>query len=68
MTPPRTYPGHAVLLLRLHRYTGTVSSFLYWTPEPGAAGEADQGSRHQVENRKRITSCRSRSAGWTAAR
>jgi hypothetical protein len=26
--------GHAVLLLRRHRYTGTVSSFLCWTPNP----------------------------------
>jgi hypothetical protein len=26
--------GHPVLLLRRHRYTGTVSSFLCWTPDP----------------------------------
>jgi SRSO17 transposase len=26
--------GHAVLLLRRHRYTGTVSYFLCWTPHP----------------------------------
>lgn len=26
--------GHAVLLLRKHRYTGTVSYFLCWTPGP----------------------------------
>ena len=34
-------PGHAVLLLRRHRYTGTVSSYCAG-PGPGAAGEADQ--------------------------
>jgi SRSO17 transposase len=27
-------PGHACLLLRRHRYTGTVSYFLCWTPRP----------------------------------
>jgi SRSO17 transposase len=26
--------GHAVLLLRKHRYTGTVSYYLCWTPSP----------------------------------
>ena len=35
MTPPGEQDdGHAVLLLRRHRYTGTVSSFLCWTPDP----------------------------------
>ena len=33
-TPEGHAPGHAVLLLRRHRYTGTVSSFLCWTPDP----------------------------------
>lgn len=33
-TPEGQDPGHAVLLLRRHRYTGTVSSFLCWTPAP----------------------------------
>jgi SRSO17 transposase len=33
-TPEGHDPGHAVLLLRKHRYTGTVSSFLCWTPSP----------------------------------
>jgi SRSO17 transposase len=33
-TPAGQDPGHAVLLLRRHRYTGTVSSFLCWTPHP----------------------------------
>ena len=33
-TPERHDPGHAVLLLRRHRYTGTVSSYLCWTPGP----------------------------------
>ena len=27
-------PGHTVLLLRRHRYTGTVSSYLCWSPRP----------------------------------
>jgi SRSO17 transposase len=27
-------PGHGVLLLRRHRYTGTVSSYLCWSPRP----------------------------------
>jgi SRSO17 transposase len=31
-TPEGQDPGHAVLLLRRHRYTGTVSSFLCWSP------------------------------------
>jgi SRSO17 transposase len=33
-TPEGHDPGHAVLLLRRHRYTGTVSSYLCWTPGP----------------------------------
>jgi SRSO17 transposase len=33
-TPEGQDPGHAVLLLRRHRYTGTVSSYLCWTPAP----------------------------------
>jgi SRSO17 transposase len=33
-TPEGHDPGHAVLLLRRHRYTGTVSSFLCRTPGP----------------------------------
>jgi SRSO17 transposase len=33
-TPEGQGPGHAVLLLRRHRYTGTVSSYLCWTPHP----------------------------------
>ncbi len=33
-TPEGQDPGHAVLLLRRHRYTGTVSSFLCRTPDP----------------------------------
>src|SRR5580692_4846124 len=33
-TPEGHDAGHAVLLLRRHRYTGTVSSFLCWTPDP----------------------------------
>jgi SRSO17 transposase len=33
-TPEGHDDGHAVLLLRRHRYTGTVSSFLCWTPGP----------------------------------
>jgi SRSO17 transposase len=31
-TPDGHEDGHAVLLLRRHRYTGTVSYFLCWTP------------------------------------
>jgi len=33
-TPEGQDPGHPVLLLRRHRYTGTVSSYLCWTPHP----------------------------------
>ncbi|MGH3299605.1 MAG: IS701 family transposase, partial [Trebonia sp.] len=33
-TPDGHEPGHAVLLLRKHRYTGTVSYYLCWTAEP----------------------------------
>jgi SRSO17 transposase len=33
-TPEGQDDGHAVLLLRRHRYTGTVSSYLCWTPNP----------------------------------
>jgi SRSO17 transposase len=33
-TPEGQGDGHAVLLLRKHRYTGTVSYFLCWTPDP----------------------------------
>jgi SRSO17 transposase len=33
-TPEGHDDGHAVLLLRRHRYTGTVSYFLCWSPAP----------------------------------
>ena len=33
-TPDGHDDGHAVLLLRRHRYTGTVSYFLCWSPVP----------------------------------
>jgi SRSO17 transposase len=33
-TPEGHEPGHAALLLRRHRYTGTISYFLCWTPHP----------------------------------
>jgi SRSO17 transposase len=33
-TPEGHEPGHTALLLRRHRYTGTVSYFLCWTPHP----------------------------------
>ena len=33
-TPGGHDDGHAVLLLRRHRYTGTVSCFLCWSPVP----------------------------------
>jgi SRSO17 transposase len=33
-TPEGHDDGHAVLLLRKHRYTGTISYFLCWTPDP----------------------------------
>jgi SRSO17 transposase len=33
-TPEGQDDGDAVLLLRRHRYTGTVSSYLCWTPNP----------------------------------
>jgi len=33
-TPEGQEDGHAVLLLRKHRYTGNVSYFLCWTPDP----------------------------------
>jgi SRSO17 transposase len=32
-TPEGHDDGHAVLLLRKHRYTGTISYFLCWTPD-----------------------------------
>jgi SRSO17 transposase len=33
-TPDGQDDGHAMLLLRRHRYTGTVSYFLCWSPRP----------------------------------
>jgi SRSO17 transposase len=33
-TPEGQDDGHAVLLLRRHRYTGTISYFVCWTPDP----------------------------------
>ena len=33
-TPEGTSDGHGFLLLRRHRYTGTVSYFLCWSPGP----------------------------------
>jgi SRSO17 transposase len=35
-TPDGHDDGHAVLLLRRHRYTGTLSHYLCWTPKPAA--------------------------------
>src|SRR6266567_1438545 len=37
-TPEGQDDGHSVLLLRRHRYTGTVSYFLCWTPAPVPLG------------------------------
>jgi SRSO17 transposase len=33
-TPESHDPGHAFLLLRRHRYTGTISCYQCWSPEP----------------------------------
>jgi SRSO17 transposase len=33
-TPSGHADGHAILLLRKHRYTGTVSYYLCWSPAP----------------------------------
>ena len=34
ITPDDTPGGHAFLLLRRHRYTGTISYYLCWSPRP----------------------------------
>jgi hypothetical protein len=47
-TPEGQDDGHAVLLLRRHRQQLPVLE-----PSPGAAGEADQGRGHEVEDRGR---------------
>jgi hypothetical protein len=48
-TPEGHDDGHAVLLLRRHRYTGTVSYFLCWAPppsrSPGSSGSPSQGGK-----------------------
>ena len=55
VTPDDTPDGHddgnAVLLLRRHRYTGTISYFLCWTPAPGPAGQAHRRGCHPLEDR-----------------
>ncbi|MGE5292266.1 MAG: IS701 family transposase [Micromonosporaceae bacterium] len=33
-TPDGQHDGHATLLLRRHRYTGTISYYLCWSPRP----------------------------------
>ena len=50
-TPEGHDDGHAVLLLRRHRYTGTVSYFLCWTPDPVPLAKLIAGGRHPLENR-----------------
>ena len=66
-TPEGHDDGHAVLLLRKHRYTGTVSYFLCWTPArsrwPGSSRSPSPGGKS-----RKITRSRSRSPDWTPGR
>ena len=58
-TPAGHDDGHAFLLLRRHRYTGTVSYFLCWSPAPVPLGKLISVAvarwrieeDHQLENR-----------------
>ena len=48
-TPERQDDGHSVLLLRRHRYTGTIKLLPVLDPGPGPAGQAHRGGRHPLE-------------------
>ena len=66
-TPDGQDDGHAVLLLRRHRYTGTISYFLCWSPAPVPLARliAVAVTRWKIEEDHQLSS---RSPGWTAAR
>ncbi len=52
-TPEGQDEGHGFLLLRRHRYTGTVSYFLCWSPVPVPLAKLiSVNSRHPLENRR----------------
>ena len=50
-TPDGHDDGHAFLLLRKHRYTGTISYYLCWSPRARPAGQADRHGGRPLENR-----------------
>jgi SRSO17 transposase len=56
-TPGGHDDGHAVLLLRKHRYTGTVSYFLCWTPDPAPLAKLIQVAvtRWKIEEGHQLT-------------
>ncbi len=66
-TPEEQGDGHAVLLLRKHRYTGTVSYFLCWTPNPVPLAELIKVTvtRWRIEEDHQLYK---QVSGWTAAR
>ena len=49
ITPDDTPEGHAFLLLRRHRYTGTVSYFLCWSPAPVPLAKLIAVARWRIE-------------------
>jgi hypothetical protein len=49
-TPPGHDPGHSVLLVRRHRYTGELS-FATATPPPGRHGRPRGGGLHKMADR-----------------
>jgi hypothetical protein len=66
-TPCGHDDGHAFLLLRKHRYTGTVSYFPCWTPAPSPSPRLSRSPSRDGESRK-ITSWENRPPGSTVAR
>ena len=66
-TPEGHDSGHAFLLLRRHRYTGTISYYLCWSPRPVPLAKLIAVAVARWKSRK-TTRCPSRSPAWIAAR
>ena len=59
--------GRSVLLVRRHRYTGALSFYRCWTPEPAPLARLIAVAQVRWKSKK-ITSSPSRLPGWTPVR
>jgi hypothetical protein len=66
-TPDEHAEGHSVLLARRHRYTGTLSFYRCWTPEPVTLSRLIAIAVIRWQSRT-ITSSRNRLPAWTPDR